>query len=39
MSCYLAKHDREIAAIRALILSGMRIVNETAALQRRMDIQ
>jgi len=29
----LAKHDRQIAAIRALILSGMRIVNKTAALQ------
>jgi hypothetical protein len=31
----LVKHDRQIAAIRALILSGMRIVNKTAAMQAR----
>jgi hypothetical protein len=32
---HLTKHDREIAAIRALILSGMRILKETAAIQKR----
>jgi hypothetical protein len=31
----LTKHDREIAAIRKLILTGMRLVNKTAATQAR----
>jgi hypothetical protein len=31
----LAKHDREIAAIRKLILNGMRLVNKIAAAQAR----
>ena len=31
----LAKHNREIAAIRALILNGMRLVNKIAATQAR----
>ncbi len=31
----LAKHDKEIAAIRKLILTGMRLVNEIAVAQAR----
>jgi hypothetical protein len=31
----LTKHDREIAAIRKLILTGMRLANKTAATQAR----
>jgi hypothetical protein len=31
----LAKHDKEIAAIRKLILTGMRLVNEIAVAQKR----
>jgi len=31
----LAKHNREIASIRKLILTGMRLVNKIAATQAR----
>jgi hypothetical protein len=31
----LAKHDKEIAAIRRLILTGMRLVNQIAVAQKR----
>jgi hypothetical protein len=31
----LAKHDKEIAAIRKLILTGMRLVNQIAVAQKR----
>jgi len=31
----LAKHNRQIASIRELILSGMRLVNKIAATQAR----
>jgi hypothetical protein len=31
----LAKHNKQIASIRELILTGMRLVNKTAATQAR----
>ena len=33
----VAQHDREIAAIRKLILTGMRMINSLAASQRKTD--
>jgi len=35
----VAQHDREIAAIRKLILHGMKIINSLAASQRKTDAQ
>jgi hypothetical protein len=35
----LDKHDREIAAIRKLILTGMKMINQLAASQKETDRQ
>ena len=35
----LDKHDREIAAIRKLLLNGMKMLNDLAAAQRETDRQ
>ena len=35
----LSKHDREIAAIRKLILTGMKMLSDLAASQRKTDEQ
>jgi len=36
---HLARHDREIAAIRKLILTGMKMINALTASQRETDKQ
>ncbi|MGO9262512.1 MAG: hypothetical protein ACLQU1_40450 [Bryobacteraceae bacterium] len=35
----VAEHDRQIAAIRKLILQGMKMINSLAASQRKTDAQ
>jgi hypothetical protein len=35
----LSKHDREIAAIRKLVLTGMKMITSLAASQRKTDAQ